>query len=166
MWPALPLSALAEGSAGNGVFLYLKLSRIFVPPRLPEKISALSEQGEKSVKEVKARNPQQLSLCCGQHKLLVVETNITSTLNSVYASLRYALYHCWLRLLNNGGAVRKRVWYGWLFIAVSFGGYAEGIRHINTKPACGVVSHSRLTDTSERPDEHVSEKIPERITKR
>ena len=43
----------------------------------------------------------------------------------------------------------------------SFGGYAEGVHPIDLKLAHGAVPHFNIIDTSETPDEHISEKMDE-----
>ncbi len=60
----------------------------------------------------------------------------------------------------------KKTGYIALLLLASFGGWAEELHpgvplHLN-----GAISHHRLIDTSERPDEHVSEKIQERDMRR
>jgi len=57
--------------------------------------------------------------------------------------------------------VKRRVWFVWLFMLASFGGYAEGVHPIDLKLAHGAVPHFNIIDTSETPDEHISEKMDE-----
>jgi len=61
--------------------------------------------------------------------------------------------------------VKRRVWFAWLFMVASFGGYAEGVHHIDRKLAHGAVPHFNIIDTSETPDEHISEKMHEKAVR-
>jgi len=61
--------------------------------------------------------------------------------------------------------VKRRVWFAWLFMVASFGGYADGVHHIDRKLAHGAVPHFNIIDTSETPDEHISEKMHEKAVR-
>jgi hypothetical protein len=50
-------------------------------------------------------------------------------------------------------------------MVASFGGYAEGVHHIDRKLAHGAVPHFNIIDTSETPDEHISEKMHEKAVR-
>lgn len=61
--------------------------------------------------------------------------------------------------------MKRRVWFAWLFMVASFGGYADGVHHIDRKLAHGAVPHFNIIDTSETPDEHISEKMHEKAVR-
>lgn len=61
--------------------------------------------------------------------------------------------------------MKRRVWFAWLFMVASFGGYAEGVHHVDRKLTHGAVPHFNIIDTSETPDEHISEKMHEKAVR-
>lgn len=61
--------------------------------------------------------------------------------------------------------MKRKLWFAWLLLAASFGGYAEGLHQPRPNRTIGAVSHYNIIDTSERPDEHVSEKMHEIVVK-
>lgn len=63
-------------------------------------------------------------------------------------------------------AVRKKMAFAWLLLVVSFSGFAEGIHPPSVQSGKGATAHYRIIDTSERADEHISEKVPEFLVKR
>ena len=67
---------------------------------------------------------------------------------------------------ENGETVRNRMAFSWLLLVVSFGGFAEGIHPEPLQNEKGAMAHYRVMDTSERADEHISEKVPELLVKR
>ncbi|WP_294907256.1 hypothetical protein [Tatumella sp. UBA2305] len=62
--------------------------------------------------------------------------------------------------------MRNRMAFCWLFLVVSFSGFAEGVHPLPLKNEKGAMAHYRIMDTSERADDHISEKVPELVAKR
>ena len=62
--------------------------------------------------------------------------------------------------------MRNRIAFAWLLLVVSAGGFAETVHPLPLKNEKGAMAHYRMMDTSERADEHISEKVPEFVAKR
>lgn len=71
-----------------------------------------------------------------------------------------------LMAVKSGDVVQKRTALAWLLLIVSFSGFAEGIHPLPLRNEKGMMAHYRMIDTSERADEHISEKVPELVVKR
>jgi|GEM_PF-4654544 len=67
---------------------------------------------------------------------------------------------------ENGGNVLNRKAFSWLLLVISFSGFAEGIHPLLLRNEKGAMAHYRIMDTSERADDHISEKVPELVAKR
>ena len=61
--------------------------------------------------------------------------------------------------------MKRKLWFAWLLLAASFGGYAEGLHQPCLKRTIDAVSHYNNIDISERPDEHLNKKIHELVVK-